>query len=637
MATNYRRIVSYFRYLIAGALIGLVFPALIIISDIYELQMELSAKNIWWLITGQNAIFIILILSPIAFGLLFLQSVAIINKNKSIDSKEKEIALKNQEVDIMLNVEKELISAKESAERANQAKSHFLANISHEIRTPLNAILGSTEILEGHITSPEMTDILQLQSNAGAILEHLVSDILEISQIESGNIKIDNSSFSLKQILENSISILKKGAEQKNLQIISNHDLLGNQTFTGDPNRVGQILINIISNAIKFTEHGQIILETTIDENTDGMFRACVSVTDTGVGIAHESLEQIFERFSQENEIMSRKYGGAGLGLSISKRLAIAMGGDITVESSKGAGSTFCLYLPLQLKVKETIKRDETGQAGQPIVAIITKDTLEIDRFKELFSCDDISISLYESISDYVANSELVKTDLAMVGTGVEKMDVNIFTTLLDSCFFTQFLFTNLPTELPKKTARFQQLPKDNDEGIKLVKTVIEKTKKEKDSSYQFNIPATLPKLKILLVEDSLPNSEIVSLFLMETPYTIDFAVNGIEAVSKVHENNYDIILMDMQMPIMDGIEATTKIREHQRYNELYRQPILALTANTTVDDIEQYSKIGCNSTIAKPFKKFQLIAQINKHCKVAHNYDSEDETSLKEKSHIES
>ncbi len=614
MSKKHTEIFGYSKWLMIGLVVGLIFPALVITSDIYELQLELTLDNIIWLIRGQNAILILLMASPLAFALLFIQTVVLMKRNKSIDAKEKEIALKEQEVSIMLNVEKELIAAKESAERANQAKSHFLANISHEIRTPLTAILGSTEILDSMLISEDAKKILKLQSNAGLILEHLVSDILEISRIEAGEITIGQMPFSLRQTIDNCIAILRKSADSKTLELLSNHDLLDEVIFIGDDNRIGQIIINLLSNAIKFTEQGRIMITTKISDQGSGLNQVKISVSDTGIGISQEAIDKIFERFTQENQFMSRKHGGAGLGLSISKKLAIAMGGDITVESAKGAGSTFTLTIPLSRK---KVSANQAKYTNKQIVSIIASSENESKSLNKRFRCQDNTheTHLFYEIDEFLNFSQDTKSDLVILGDEFEQITENALNSLLQHCIYTQFCFTKAPILTRKKGNRTHTISDDSH-----FKSILKRAQKDKEKIFEYNIPLALPDLKILLVDDSEANGQIVLIFLSDTTFEVDYAMNGMEALSKIQENKYDLILMDMQMPIMDGIEATKKIIEYRKYHDHDHHPIIALTANTSQEDEEEYKEIGCNGVIAKPFKKYQLISEICKYAQATQN-----------------
>lgn len=382
---------------------------------------------------------------------------------------------------------------KEEAIRASLAKSEFLASMSHEIRTPLNSILGMTELLEETALSEDQQRYLEVLRNSGKALFNIINDILDFSKIEAGKLEIDNHPYSLLSVIEETNSLFFLRAKNKGVSL-ETHVFPGLSTSVyGDPIRLQQILINLMGNAIKFTQNGKI--ELNVSHEVDSLTRKemmLIEVKDTGIGIPKEKLDKIFESFTQVDSSTTRKYGGTGLGLAITKRLTELLGGRLSVSSEDKKGSTFSVRLPY---------------------------------------------------IPYVDNEHLLTTGS---WDGIDIPEPNFF-----------------------------------------------------------------PKLKVLLAEDSPENIFLVQSFLRKYPIEIDVAENGKVAVDKSLQNFYHLILMDMQMPIMDGNEAIAAIREREIKKDIPASkslPIIALTANVSKEDIQKSFSAGCNSYLTKPVKKADLL-----------------------------
>jgi signal transduction histidine kinase/CheY-like chemotaxis protein len=383
-------------------------------------------------------------------------------------------------------------SIKEEAIRASNAKSEFLASMSHEIRTPLNSILGMTELLEETSFNSDQKRYLEVLRNSGKALFNIINDILDFSRIEAGKLEIENHPYSLINVIDETLSLFFLRAKNKGVRLESQIFPGLATSVYGDPTRVQQILINLLGNAIKFTQEGSIIL--SVNHELDPILQKeilLIEVKDTGIGIPAEKLDKIFESFTQVDNSTTRKFGGTGLGLAISKKLADLMGGKISVSSENKKGSLFSVRLPYL---------------------------------------------------PYIDDEHLLSSSW---------------------------------------------------DGIEVPE------------------PKNFPKLKILLAEDSPENIFLVQSFLRKYPIEIDVAENGKVAYDKSNLQHYDLVLMDMQMPIMDGNEAILHIREREAKNgtkTVDSLPIIALTANVAKEDIKKSFESGCNSYLTKPVKKQDLL-----------------------------
>ncbi len=399
-------------------------------------------------------------------------------------------------------VEMELKQAKAAAESASRTKSDFLASMSHEIRTPMNAIMGIADLLAKTSLTTEQDKYVQIFRRAGDNLLNLINDILDLSKVEASQLELERTGFSLNDHLEKVIEMVAARAQEKGLVLICEIAPDVPADLLGDPTRLRQVLLNLIGNAIKFTESGEVSLRVTLDEGSSSSPVLHFTVSDTGIGISGEKLSRVFERFTQADSSTTRRFGGSGLGLTICKRLVELMGGRIWVESAVDKGSVFSFVVPFENWV---------GAA-----------------------------------------------DRAAVPVGVDR-------------------------DLP------------------------------------------LPALRILLAEDSPDNCTITIAYLEDTPYRLQIAETGAIACEMFEAGNYDLVLMDRQMPVMDGLTAARKIRAWEKANDRAPTPIIALTASALKGDREMCLAAGCTAFLTKPIKQEVLLQAIREHSIVAPPSPSEE------------
>jgi PAS domain S-box-containing protein len=404
-------------------------------------------------------------------------------------------------------VEMELKQAKAAAESASRTKSDFLASMSHEIRTPMNAIMGISDLLAKTALSPEQNKYVQIFRRSGDNLLNLINDILDLSKVEASQLELEQTVFSLHDLLEKVAEMVAPRAQEKGLALLCEIAPNVPDGLVGDPTRLRQVLLNLLGNAIKFTESGQVALRVTSDADSVVPTALQFTISDTGIGIAAEKLSRVFERFMQADSSTTRRFGGSGLGLTISKRLVELMGGRIWAESGVGEGSIFSFVVPFEVHVGSTLR------------AVMPVDT---------------------------------------------------------------------GPELP------------------------------------------LPALRILLAEDSPDNCTITLAYLEDTPYRVEIAETGTIACAKFTTGHYDLVLMDRQMPVMDGLTATRTIRAWEQANRRPLTPIIALTASALKGDREMCLAAGCTAYLTKPIKQ-EVLLQAIKEYSVGAPPSSKEESSGKD------
>jgi len=541
---------------------------------------------------------------------------------------------------------KALERAKDEAIAASHAKSQFLANMSHEIRTPMNGVLGMAELLSNSNINEQQREFVKVINDSATALLTIINDILDFSKIEAGALELDPTSFDLRDTICDVVSLLSCKAKEKNLEIIVNYPTSLPNRFIGDAGRLRQVVMNLIGNAVKFTDKGHIIIEVNIvsaGRSTDkGM--VTVNVKDTGIGIENQKIDSVFQKFTQADGSTTRNYGGTGLGLSISKKIIELMNGRMHVSSTFGSGSTFSFTVPLSQERNQQAPAYDTSVVSGKRVLIVDDihvnrqimsqqvNTLNmrvatcdngVDALTELINAQRLNDAYDLILMDYLmpsldgkelsamisANEHLHNTPIIMLSSCDQPLSSEDFAKIGVRSFLmkpvrearlAQTVISVLSEHIQSPIVTPKSLQNVETDTIKIIQRVDRKEE----------------KVEILVAEDFQLNQDVVRLMLIDSQFKPIFANNGAEAVSmfSAEPDRFALVLMDVSMPVMDGYEATGRINDYNEENNRPHTPIIALTGHALKHDRQNCLDAGMDDFLVKPVQQSKLLETLKKY-----------------------
>ncbi|OBP16814.1 hypothetical protein A5320_05430 [Rheinheimera sp. SA_1] len=514
----------------------------------------------------------------------------------------------------------ELASAKIKAESATAAKSSFLARMSHEIRTPINAVIGLSRLANKTSLTLEQQDYLSKIQESGEVLLSLVNDILDFSKIEAGKLELEISRFSLDKVLQRSVNLNALKAHAKSLELICNVDPALPAMLMGDPLRIQQILVNLISNAVKFSDRGVIGIQVKLLQQQDNQLSLQLAISDNGIGITPEQQQGLFQSFSQADDSITRKYGGSGLGLAICKQLCELMGGKIWLESQYGHGTTFycqlqvqsadiqqsTALLPLDISKLKALVVDDITLARTVLLSLLGEMGISADQTDNGYQAIEMVRQAKAAAQPY----DFVLMDWRMPGIDgietsrrIQQLD-DAPHILMVSAYDREQARASLQDV---KISQFIEKPVNQSILLDALYTMLEQDMPRRQVTDISDIP-DLARYRILLVEDHAINRQVALGLLKDSQVQVDIAENGLLAIHRLQQQRYDLVLMDIQMPEMDGLTACQHIRQQLLLTEL---PVIAMTAHAMASDIAKSKAAGMNDHLTKPIDPQQLYSTL--------------------------